>query len=148
MATSTGSASSSINTDGFGDFTTGVTNAKGDKTPLGDQKELFLSLLVAQLKNQDPTSPMDQKDMMAQMAQMTSTEQLTNLAASMKQMQASATFTSSVALIGKTVDYVGPDGSTVVTGASVTGVTQKDGTTNLALGDGAYIDPARVVMVK
>ena len=39
----------------------------------------FLKLLVAQLKNQDPSNPMDGKDMAAQLAQFSSVEQLLKL---------------------------------------------------------------------
>jgi flagellar basal-body rod modification protein FlgD len=47
------------------------TNKKGD---LG--KDQFLQLLVAQLKNQDPMSPSDGKEMAAQLAQFSGVEQL------------------------------------------------------------------------
>ena len=40
---------------------------------------LVLALLVAQLRNQDPTAPMDTTEMMAQSTQMASMEQLTSL---------------------------------------------------------------------
>ncbi len=39
-------------------------------------KDAFLKLLVAQLRNQDPLSPSDGKEMAAQLAQFTSVEQL------------------------------------------------------------------------
>jgi flagellar basal-body rod modification protein FlgD len=42
-------------------------------------KEAFLTLLIAQLKNQDPLSPLQPHEFAAQLAQFTSVEQLTNL---------------------------------------------------------------------
>ena len=49
-------------------------------------KEAFLKILVAQLTYQDPLNPMDDKDFIAQLAQFTSLEQLTNIAGSMEVM--------------------------------------------------------------
>lgn len=118
---------------------------KSSLSKAAEQKELFLSLLVAQLKNQDPTSPMDQKDMMAQMAQFTSVEQLTNLASTMQSLQASAVFSQSISLIGKSIDFI--QGEEVITGKTVTAVTSSRGITNLVLSDGSHVAPADVVRV-
>ena len=49
----------------------------GDTQNLG--KDEFLQLLVAQLSNQDPLSPMEGQEFAAQLAQFTSVEQLTNI---------------------------------------------------------------------
>jgi len=119
-----------------------------DPTSVAGQKDMFLGLLVAQLKNQDPTSPMDQKDMMAQMAQMTSVEQITNMATALKDMSTNATFSQSVGLIGKEVDYLGgTDGKTLVTNQAVTSVTVAAGKVSLVLEDGTRIGPTDVIRV-
>lgn len=47
-------------------------------------KEAFLQLLVTQLKNQDPLSPMDNTAFVAQLAQFSSLEQLSNMNTSLK----------------------------------------------------------------
>lgn len=56
-------------------------NAKKLKNQEVD-KDAFLKLFMTQLQHQDPLSPMDNKDFIAQMAQFSSVEQLTNIASS------------------------------------------------------------------
>jgi flagellar basal-body rod modification protein FlgD len=45
----------------------------------GNLDSMFLQLLITQLKNQDPTSPMDPSAFVQQLAQVTSLEQLTQI---------------------------------------------------------------------
>lgn len=42
-------------------------------------KDMFLKILAAQLGNQDPTQPMEDREMIAQMAQFSTLEQISNL---------------------------------------------------------------------
>ena len=113
-----------------------------------EQKDMFLKLLVAQLKNQDPTAPMDQKDMMAQMAQMTSVEQMTNMVETLKTMSFNTTVAQSVALIGKSVDYVtGDQINSTIESSSVTGVAMANGQIKLQLANGNKVDPSTIVRV-
>lgn len=49
-------------------------------------KDAFLKLLLAQMKNQDPTNPMKSHEMAAQLAQFSSLEQLTNIDTSIKDL--------------------------------------------------------------
>jgi flagellar basal-body rod modification protein FlgD len=67
----------------------------------------FMKLLVAQLKNQDPLNPTDSKEMIAQLATLTSVEKLTSLDSNMLKMRAESAGMASMqatALIGKTVE--------------------------------------------
>ena len=73
-------------------------------------KEEFLTMLVAQLKNQDPMNPMKGDDMAAQLAQFSSLEQLTNIskalelqAASQDGLIATINDTTAMTIIGKSV---------------------------------------------
>lgn len=52
-------------------------SAQYDQSIMG--KDDFLKLFIEQLKNQDPTQPMDNSQLMTQMAQFSVVEQLTNL---------------------------------------------------------------------
>ena len=90
-------------------------------TPVVDRpdqlgKDVFMKLLVAQMRYQDPGNPVDSSQMMAQTAtfsQVEKLEQLVNQNASMLVLQESAT---AGALVGRTATY------TDTTGASKTGV--------------------------
>ncbi len=69
-------------------------------------KESFLTMLVAQLQNQDPLNPMDGTDFSAQLAQFSQLEQLMNLNESMNKLAKSFTTDSDkdwVSYIGKQV---------------------------------------------
>ncbi len=59
---------------------TAATRTDASRTSLVSNFETFLSLLTAQLKNQDPLSPLDSNEFTAQLTQMTGVEQqlLTN----------------------------------------------------------------------
>ena len=54
-------------------------------------RDEFLTLLVAQLKNQDPLNPLESHDFTAQMAQFSSLEQLFDVNASLAGIQEAAT---------------------------------------------------------
>lgn len=56
---------------------TSAADLAGPGGPLG--KDAFLKMLVAQLQNQDPMSPMQGDQMAAQLAQFSTVEQLTNI---------------------------------------------------------------------
>ena len=75
-------------------------------------KDDFLKLLVAQMKNQDPMQPTDNTQSIAQMAQFSSLEQMTNLVQSFNQLGQSMAVERGVSFIGKDVTYVAADGST------------------------------------
>lgn len=60
---------------------TGAAAQKSGRTPTGDalDRDAFLLLLVQQMQNQDPLSPFDNTQMVAQLAQFAALEQMTNL---------------------------------------------------------------------
>lgn len=78
-----------------------VVKASSKSTELG--KDQFLSLLVAQLQNQDPLSPMDNTQYIAQMAQFSSVEQLINMKEEISLLRLNIGTASS--LIGKHVTW-------------------------------------------
>ncbi len=92
-------------------------------------KEEFLTLLVAQLQNQDPLNPDDPTEFTAQLAQFSSLEQLMNLNESLVELadaQIQSERYTSLDLIGKEVAY--PGGSFQFNGSPVDVGYQLDGT--------------------
>jgi len=74
--------------------------------------EVFLSLLVTQLRNQDPSSPMDTNQMISQTTQLASMEQLTTLTTLNEENFSLQMRIAASALVGKEVSYE-KDGKTV-----------------------------------
>ena len=84
----------------------------------------FLKLLVAQLKYQNPLQPTDPAAFMAQTAQFTQVEKLTKLVDDQQAMLSTQRMLSAGTMVGRTVSFPGPDGTTstgVVTSASFHG---------------------------
>lgn len=74
-------------------------------------KDDFLQLLIAQLTHQDPTSPMEDTQFVAQMAQFTSLEQLTNMNKSFEMLNQITGDSSVVNVVGKHVDIQQTEGT-------------------------------------
>nr|WP_241980284.1 flagellar hook capping FlgD N-terminal domain-containing protein [Cryobacterium glaciale] len=72
--------------------------------------EVFMSLLVTQLQNQDPSSPMDTNEMIAQTTQLAMMEKLTEMATASEEGFSLQMRTSAAALVGETVTYTNADG--------------------------------------
>ncbi len=89
-------------------------NFEGEKTNLG--KDSFLKLLVTQLKHQDPTKPMEDQQFIAQMAQFSSLEQMSNLNKEVKSLYTSSESMKASALLGKDIEAVNPLNGEVVKG--------------------------------
>ncbi len=103
------------------------TQAAQTTTPANQNmgKAEFLSLLVTQLQNQDPLSPMDSQDFAAQLAQFSSLEQLSDINASLKNssdmdmlLTSSINNTMAANFIGKEVSSYGDNLSLVSGGTS------------------------------
>jgi flagellar basal-body rod modification protein FlgD len=129
-------------TDAVGSKTlTGSSAVSNEKATL--DKDGFLKLFVAQLTHQDPSAPMDSGESMAQMAQFTMTEQMTNMASSNAKIASALNTSSAVGLIGRTVNYIDADGVTQ-TGKVERVATSKDGQASLTIAGKAGIDPSSI----
>ena len=63
----------------------------------------FLKLLVAQMKNQDPTNPMDSTQYVAQLAAFSQVEQSVQINAKLEQMLQTSALAQADSLIGRTL---------------------------------------------
>ncbi|GAB4263590.1 MAG: hypothetical protein Kow0092_14660 [Deferrisomatales bacterium] len=105
----------------------------------------FLSLFVAQLRNQDPLNPVQGEEFLAQSAQFSSVEQLVKLTDLMEQMASQSgttTAATAAALIGREVDAVVSDGEgaeVAVSGRVVEVTHGPSGALTLGLEDGTQV---------
>lgn len=101
----------------------------------------FMKLFLAQLQNQDPTKPMDDSQMLAELSQMTQVSAMQDV----QKALAGSQLASASALIGKHVTGVDVNGAAV--DGNVTSVTQSsDAGLVLQIGD-QYIKPDAVLVV-
>ena len=77
---------------------------EGRKTSNELGKDDFLKLLITQLSNQDPTSPMEDTQFISQMAQFSSLEQMTNMSTSFAKMADYLNSQEAAGTLGKTVE--------------------------------------------
>ena len=125
--------------------TTGTSSKNPANQILG--KDDFLKLMVAQMKNQDPMNPADDKDNIAQMAQFSSLEQITNLANATQDLANRLSLTQNVGLLGHTVTYTGTDGTAV--SGTVDGLNLgTDGKATLSVAGQTGVDPTAITSVR
>jgi flagellar basal-body rod modification protein FlgD len=133
-------------TSGASATATTSTTSNAAKTATKDLgKDAFLQLMTTQLRRQDPMNPVDDTAFLAQMAQFTTLEQITNLGdISAQQLSAQAT-SQALALTGKTVSYVADDGTTK--SGVVDAVVFDNGAATLTIGGAKGIQPGAVSIV-
>lgn len=116
-------------------------------------KDDFLKILVTQLQNQDPTSPMEDKEFIAQMAQFSSLEQMQNLNTTMSSfvnLQTQSNLISYGQFMGKEVNWskieTDDTGAEVVKSGTgkVTSVAYKNDSVEFTLEDGTVVTPANI----
>lgn len=70
----------------------------------GMGKDTFIKLLITQLKHQDPTKAMEDREFIAQMAQFSALEQMTNINKEIESMRKSSKTAEAYGLLGKNID--------------------------------------------
>ncbi|MDA9433052.1 flagellar hook assembly protein FlgD [Bradyrhizobium sp. CCBAU 51627] len=103
-------------TDTTSTNSTGSTSSTGlTSSSNGVDYNTFLQLLIAEMKNQDPTNPTDTSQYMSQFAQLSTVEQAMQTNTKLDSLLSSQSLSQADGLIGKTVSF------TDSTGAAFTG---------------------------
>lgn len=97
-------------------------------------QDAFLKLLVTELKQQDPLSPKQDKEFIAELAQFSSLEQMNNLNDKFAEMLASVNTTSVVSMLGKVVEGLSAENLPV--SGIATSVRYEDGKPLITIKDG------------
>jgi flagellar basal-body rod modification protein FlgD len=121
------------------------TNAKaslGEAAGMG--KDDFMTLLIAQLKNQDPMKPMEDKEFITQLAQFSSLEATEKMNAQLDELLGSQSLVQAATLIGKQAT------AKLTTGETLTGTISEVRMLNgrpTAILDGREVDTSLITVL-
>jgi len=125
-------------------------NVTGTAQSASDIQMDYMKLLVAQLQNQNPLEPLDNKDMTAQLAQFSQLQQLENMNTSFGSVLDSVQRSYASSLIGKEVSFkaTAGDGTAETRTGKVKEVLMgKDGQITLVVDD-RTVDLADVLSIR
>jgi flagellar basal-body rod modification protein FlgD len=120
-------------------------------------KDDFLKLLITQLQNQDPTNPMNDTDFIAQMANFSSLEQMTNINSAINKLveqDKQSQLISYHQFIGQDVTWHKVNeledgtGEIIEGSGTVAGIQFKGDQVVIVLDDGTELEPANISQVK
>jgi len=123
----------------------GANQASQQTSKTAVDYQSFLKLLIAEMKNQDPTKPMDSTQYVAQLATFSQVEQSVQTNTKLDQIMSSSALSQADAIIGRSITSA--DGKTTGIVASVTLASSgliavlQDGT-KVPVGAGVSIKPA------
>jgi flagellar basal-body rod modification protein FlgD len=89
-------------------YNRGLGQARPAQAALG--KDDFLKLLITQLSHQDPTQPLEDREFVAQMAQFSTLEQMTNMTGELSKVLSLLARSQAVNLLGKSVELAVGEG--------------------------------------
>jgi len=109
-------------------------------------RNAFLSLLITQLQYQDPMKPMEDREFIAQLAQFSSLEQMTQVNDRLGLLAVGSAITQATGYLGRTVTAQTPDDEQPFTG-TVSAVKYVEGVPMLVIGE-REVNPGYVLSVK
>jgi flagellar basal-body rod modification protein FlgD len=122
-------------------YNRGLNQGRVAQNTLG--KDDFLKLLITQLSHQDPTQPLQDREFVAQMAQFSTLEQMTNMTGELKQVLGLLARSQAVNLLGKTVELAVGEGRTSGVVEAISGSEYPQ-----VLVGGQYYDVSQVLSVR
>jgi len=123
--------------------TTGMYQSSATSSA-SDDKEMFLNLMVAQLRYQDPMNPADSGEFLAQNAQFTALEKMQDVADQTSALLAAQISFGASGLVGRYVTYLDADGSSV---SGLVGSVTYDANGPMLVVDGANVTLGQVQAV-
>jgi flagellar basal-body rod modification protein FlgD len=75
--------------------------------------DTFMSMLLAEMRNQNPFEPMKDNEMMSQLAQVTSTQEMQKMTATLQEVNLTNQLLSASSMIGKLVSYQDDAGGSI-----------------------------------
>lgn len=114
-------------------------------TGLGATSDTFLKLLVTNLQHQDPTKPQDSNEYVQQISQMSMVEQMTKLTSTQSHAAKDQQVATTIALLGKSVGYVGADGLPATGTVEKVDVSGDDPT--ITINGQSGMDPNRITSI-
>ena len=125
--------------------TTTSTNTGVFNTGLGELGgDAFLQLLVTQLRFQDPTKPLEDKEFIAQLAQFSNLEQVQEMNQQLFMLAQLFSTSQAMSLVGRNIEYRDANGQTQT--GQVTAINFRDGLAYLVVGE-QEISPSLVSRV-
>ena len=93
---------------------TSTSNASAVTTAANNElgKDAFLKLLIAELSNQDPTNPVEDREFISQMATFSTLEEMQNMNQTMETIAETNKF-SAVSYIGKAIAFTNDEGKQI-----------------------------------
>jgi flagellar basal-body rod modification protein FlgD len=155
MSTVSSAIVSMQNQTAYNNTTSSTTSSTSES-----DSNMFLSLMLQQLQNQDPTEPTDNTEWLAQLAQYSSLEQMTTMNSNLEDcmsyisalyndISTNAEITQTLSLVGKEVTIKDPDdpaGVKKITG-TISEASFEDGTGKVKVND-SYYSIANILSVR
>jgi flagellar basal-body rod modification protein FlgD len=122
-------------------YNRGLAQGRVAQNTLG--KDDFLKLLITQLSHQDPTQPLQDREFVAQMAQFSTLEQMTNMTGELSKVLGLMARSQAVNLLGKTVELAVGEGKASGVVEAISGSEYPQ-----VLVGGQYYDVSQVLSVR